>query len=114
MGQFWFISGRPVSHFRTQDGVFSPILAIFGAPRRPISVKLGPLTRPILVDTGAQKWSILVKFEAVGGPILVLSWPPSQSLWAPGRQILANFGQFRGAKTPDFGQTWNANWTHLG
>ena len=114
MGQFWFISGRRVSHFGPRDGRFSPILAIFGAPRRPILVKLGTLTRPILVDTGAQKQSILVTLEAVNGPILVHFGPPSQPLWAPGRPILANFGHFWGAKTPDFGQTWNTNWTHLG
>ena len=71
MGQFSFISGRRVGHFGPRDGRFSPILAIFGAPRRRISVKLGTLTRPILVDTGAPKRSILVKLEAVGGPILV-------------------------------------------
>ena len=58
VGQFWFISGRRVSHFGPRDGQFSPILAIFGAPRRPISIKLLTLTRPILVDTGAPKGSI--------------------------------------------------------
>ena len=52
MGQFRLISGRRVSHFGPRDGRLSPILAIFGAPRRPISVKLGTPTRPILVDTG--------------------------------------------------------------
>ena len=115
MGQCWFILGRRVSHFEARDGRFSPILAIFGAPRRPISVNLGTPTGPILVDTGAQKRSIfLVKLDAVGGPILVHFRPPSQSLWAPGRQIFANVGHFQGAKTPDFGQTWNADSAHLG
>ena len=67
---------RRVSHFGPRDGRFSPILAIFGVPRRPILVKLGTPTRRILVDTGAQKRSILVKLEAVGGPILVHFGPP--------------------------------------
>ena len=70
-------------HFGPRDGRFSPILAIFGAPRRPISVKLGRPTRPILFDTGAQERSISVKLEAVGEPILVNFGPPSQPLWAP-------------------------------
>ena len=63
MGQFWLILGRRVSHFGPRDGRFSPILAILGAPRRPISVKLGTPTRPILVDTGRQKRSISVKIQ---------------------------------------------------
>ena len=103
VGQFWFISGRRVSHFRPRDGRFSPILAIFRAPRGPISVKVETLPRPILVDTRVQKRSIWVKLEAVGGPILVPFGPPSQPLWAPGRPIFANFGYFWGTKTPDFG-----------
>ena len=113
MGQFWFISGRRVSHFGPRDGRFSPILAIFGALRRPISVKLGTLTRPILVHTEAHKYSISVTL-AVGGPILVHFGPPSQRPWAPGRLIFANFGHFWGAKTPDFSQTWNTNSACLG
>ena len=72
------------SDLLSEDGQFSPILAIFRAPRRPISVKLGTPTRPILVDTGASKRSILVKLEAAGGPILVNFGPPSRPLWAPG------------------------------
>ena len=92
------------------------ILAIFGAPRRPISVKLGTPTRPILVDTGGQKQSILVKLEAVGGPILVNFGPPSQPLWAPGRPIFANFAKI-GKNRPSRGPKWltrrpeiNQNW----
>ena len=84
---------------------FRQFLAISGASRRPISAKLGPLTRPILVDTGAQKWSIFVELEAVSGPILVHFGPQGQPLWAPGRPIFANFGQFWGAKTPNFSRT---------
>ena len=114
MGQFWFILGRTVSHFGPRDGRFSPILAIFGAPRRPFSVELGTLTRPILVDKGAQKLSILVKLKAVGGRILVHFGPPSQPLWAPGRPIFAKSGHFWGAKTPDVSQTWNPNSAHFG
>ena len=72
-------------------------------------VKLGPPTRPILVDKGAPKRSILVKLEETGGPILVHFGPPSRPLWAPGRPIFANFGHFWGAKTSDFGQTLTAN-----
>ena len=71
MGQFWFISGRRVSHFGPRDCRLSPIFAMFGAARHPFSVKLGTLSRPTLVGTGAQKGSILVTLEAVGGPILV-------------------------------------------
>ena len=47
-----------------------------------LTVKLGTPTGPILVDTGAQKRSILVKLEAVGGPILFHFGPPSQPLSA--------------------------------
>ena len=102
MGQCWFISGRRVSHFGPRDGRFSPILAIFRAPRRPISVKLGRLIRPILVDTGAQKRSILVKLEAVSGPILVHFGPHGQPLWAQGRPIFANFWPFFGRQDARF------------
>ena len=73
-----------------------PILAIFGAPRRPISVKLGTPTQPILVDTGAPKRSILVKIGAARGPRLVNFGLPSRPLWAPGRPIFANLGHFWG------------------
>ena len=114
MGQFGFILGHRVSQVGPRDSRFSPTLAIFGAPRRPMSGKLGSLTPPILVDTGRQKGSILVKLEAVGRPILVHFRPPSQPLRAPARPIFANFGHFLGAKTPDFGRTWNANLALLG
>ena len=113
LGQFWFISGRQVSHFGPRDGRFSPMLAIFRDPRHPISVTVGTLNRPILVDTGAQKRSTLVTLEAVGGPILVHFESPSQPLWAPDRPIFANFGHFWGPKAPDFGHSWNANSPHL-
>ena len=43
MGQFWFISGRQLSHFGPWDGRFSPILAILGDPRHPILVTVGTL-----------------------------------------------------------------------
>ena len=85
-----------------------PILANFGhfwGAKTLISVKLGTLTLPILADMTAHKHSILVKLEAVGGPILVHFGPPSQPLWAPGRPIFANFGHFWGVKAPDFDQT---------
>ena len=114
VGQFWFISSRRVSHFGPRQRRFSAILLIFGAPRCLVSFKLGTPTRPILVDTRAQKRSNLVKLEAVGGPISVHFGPPSQPPWAPGRPIFASFGHFWGAKTPDFGQIWNANSAHLG
>ena len=84
MGQSWLISGRRVRHFRPRDGRFLPILAIFGAPRRLISVKLRTLTRPILVDTGGPKRPILVRLEAVGGAILVNFGPPSGGLFEGG------------------------------
>ena len=102
MDQFWFILGRRVSHFGPRDGQFWPILAFFGAPRRPISVKLGTLTRAILVDTSAQRRSILIKLEAVGGPIFVHFGPPSQPLWAPGQPLFANFGPISGRQDTQF------------
>ena len=80
MGQFWFISGREVRHFGPRDGRFSPILAIFGAPRRLTLVKFGTLTQPILVDTRAPKRLISVELEAVGGPIFVHFGPPNEPL----------------------------------
>ena len=51
-GKFWLILGRRVGLFGPWDGRFSPILAIFRALRRPISVKLGTPTRLIFFDTG--------------------------------------------------------------
>ena len=113
MGQFWLILGRRASHLGPPDGRFSLILTFFGAPRRPIWVKIGTPTWPIFVDTGGRKCSISVKLEAVGGPISVYFGLPSQPLWAPGRPIFANLDNFWGAKTPDFRQTWNANMAHL-
>ena len=74
--QFWSISGRQVGHFGPRDGRFSPILAIFGALRCPILVKLSAPTRPIFVDTGVPKRAILVKLGAAGGPISVNFGPP--------------------------------------
>ena len=52
MSQFWLASGRRISHVGPREGPFPPIRAIFGAPRRLISVKLGTPTRPTLDDTG--------------------------------------------------------------
>ena len=70
------------------------------APRRPMSVKLGTLTRSILVATGAQKGSILVTLEAVGGPNSIFFWPPSQPLWAPGQPIFANLAILGAPRRP--------------
>ena len=114
MGQFWFISGPPSQPLWAPG---RPIFAKFGhfrAPSRPILVKFGTLTWPILVDTGVQKRSMLVTLEAVGGPILVHFGPPSQPPWATVQSVFANFGHLWGARTPDFGQTLNANLAHLG
>ena len=105
-GSFWSAESATLG---PRDGRFWPILAIFQAPRRAIAVTLGTLTRAILVDTGAQKRSMLSKLEAVGGPILVHFGPSRQPLWAPRRPIYANLAQFWGAKMPEFGQTLNAN-----
>ena len=66
-----FIRSPPPSPPPVFLGRFLAILAIFGAPRRPISVKLGMPTQPMLVDTGAPKRSILVKLGAARGPISV-------------------------------------------
>ena len=112
-------------NFGQNGGGRGPILVNFGpgsrplwAPGQPISAIFGAsnqekLTRPIWVDTGAPKCTFFVKLEAVGGPVLVHFGPPSQLLWAPGWLIFANFGHCWVAKTPDFGQTWNANSGHF-
>ena len=111
MDQFGFISGRRVSHFGPRDGRFWPFL---GVPRRPILVNSERQLGPFWLTQQRKDGEFSVKFEAVGGPILVHFGPPSQPLWAPGRPIFANFGHYSGAKTPDFGQPLNGNTAHVG
>ena len=64
MGHFGFIPGRRLSHFGPRDSRFSSLMAIFGAPRRPISVKRATLTPPIWVETMAAN---LVDIGQIGG-----------------------------------------------
>ena len=99
-GQFWSISGRRVGQFGPQDSRFSPTFAIVGAPRRLILVKLGSLTRPILVDTGAPKRSILVELGAVGGLWTAVPLAPSPP---PPPKCAAEVWKARPGAPPDEG-----------